>query len=205
MQMEAKGLDMKQSAQKPKSSSERQYEWNEVGLSGRFSAGNNEEYTCDIDQISPVGMMCSSGEKIVPPTGAGIILYVDVLGRFAGTVICSKGNQFQIELKLTSLKRLRLAEKLAELKVNGVPELPELPEQQQLEMAPKMLVTEDGVAHACSVVNMSMWGAFVKTEARPRTGSRVTLGKITGTVSRQDKNGLRIAFPVLHERRKTPR
>jgi hypothetical protein len=188
--------------QENKQSPQRQFEWNEVSLLGRFCANNGEEHACDIEQISPIGVICSTGKQVVPTVGEQTILYVDVLGRFTGTIVNAEGNSFQIELDLTFMKRMRLAEKLAELKFDSVPELPDRP---RLETVPKTLVTEDGIAHECHIINMSMWGAFVKTAARPRIGSKVMLGKATGTVSRHDEKGLRIAFPILHERRKTPR
>ncbi len=180
----------------------RQYEWNEVSLLGRFCAGNGDEHACDIEQISPVGVVCSTGKQVIPAVGDQAILYVDVLGRFTGKIVSTDENSFQMELNLTFMKRMRLAEKLAELKFDGVPERPERP---HLETVPKTLVTPDGIAHECQIINMSMWGAFVKTGARPPIGSKVMLGKVTGTVSRHDKQGLRIAFPILHERRKRPR
>ena len=185
-----------------KQAAKRQFEWNEVSLLGRFCASNGEEHACDIEQISPIGVICSTGKQVLPSVGEHTILYVDVLGRFTGTIVSAEGSSFQVELDLTFMKRMRLAEKLAELKFDGVPDQPERP---RLLIEPKTLVTEDGIAHECHIINMSMWGAFVKTAIRPRIGSKVMLGKTTGTVSRHDENGLRIAFPVLHERRRHPR
>ena len=55
----------------------------------------------------------------------------------------------------------------------------------------------DGREYSCRVIDMSLSGAALQTEARPPIGSPVNLGKIRATVVRHFEEGVAVEYAIL--------
>jgi PilZ domain len=57
-----------------------------------------------------------------------------------------------------------------------------------------MLQLDEGIAITCRVLDVSISGASVGTEARPEIGAEVVLGKLRAVVVRHHRDGIGVRF-----------
>jgi len=169
-----------------------------VALPGRhFEPAENREAACKIADLSPGGARVLS--ENVPPEGTHIVVYIDGFGRFEGNVTRAEESAFGMEFKCTEHKRERVAQQLM-LYVEGAPlEQTEVRRHDRVKSDGSVSFTRaNGEVVECKVLDYSLSGVFLPTEARPPIGEFVLISKVPGRVARHHTNGVAIEF-TSHE------
>jgi len=165
-----------------------------VTLLGRFMRANKQEYPCKLHDISVGGAALMS--PVAVPEGERVVAYFDLIGGIEGSVVrCFEGG-FAIRFSATQHKREKLAAQLTWL-INR-DELSGLNERRHERTSPRNATSSlrltEGLVIACQVLDVSISGASVGTEARPAIGSEVMLGKLRGKVVRHHGQGIGLQF-----------
>lgn len=163
-------------------------------LLGRFMRANKQEYTCKLHDIS-VG-----GAALIAPVevemGERIVSYFDQLGGLEGRVTRIFDGGFAVKFAATQHKREKLAALLTWI-INRSELTPE-DQRQHERIVPanvkSMLKLDEGIVIPCRVLDVSISGASIGTEARPQIGNEVMLGKLRGVVVRHHRDGIGIRF-----------
>lgn len=165
-----------------------------VTLLGRFMRANKQEYPCKLHDISVGGAALMSPVSV--PEGERVVAYFDHIGGLEGQVVRSFDGGFAIRFNATQHKREKLAAQLTWL-INR-DELSGLTERRHERIVPRngssSLKLAEGLVIACQVLDVSISGASIGTEARPSIGSEVYLGKLRGRVVRHHDQGIGIQF-----------
>jgi hypothetical protein len=130
--------------------------------------------------------------------GANIVLYVEGLGRFEGTIIRQDRIHVGVKFKYSKTTRERIAELIAIYLERGpfiytsMRNRPRLTARKMMHSF--LLELESGEKQACDIVDITLSGATFKTEKRPALGERVLLGKTAGVVVRHTDFGFAVSF-----------
>ena len=166
----------------------------DLTLLGRFMRANKQEYPCKLHDISVGGAAIMAPIEV--EMGERIIAYFDQLGGLEGVVSRMFDGGFAIKLSATQHKRDKLAAQLTWL-INRAELTPE-DQRQHERIVPanieSMLKLDEGIVIPCKVLDVSISGASIGTEARPQIGNEVMLGKLRGMVVRHHKDGIGIRF-----------
>jgi hypothetical protein len=165
-----------------------------VDLQGRMYVPSQErEERCRVLHMSPGGAQIAC--DYVPPPDTPIILYIDGFGRFEGSVLSPVGDSFGVHFHCTALKRERVAEQLAILANKGAIEEAALRRYERAPMRGLARFTRaNGDIVACEVLDLSLGGLSLKTDARPPVGEVVLIGQMAAKVVRYHENGIAIEF-----------
>ena len=165
-----------------------------VTLLGRFMRPSKQEYPCKLVDISAGGAAMMS--PVTVDDGERIVAYFDHIGGIEGKVARSFEGGFAIRLAVTSHKREKLAAQLTWLINRSGHLLAEdrlhsrrLPGNEQ-----SSLQLDEGIVVACRVMDISVSGASLDTQARPEIGREVTLGKLRARVTRHHASGIGVQF-----------
>jgi hypothetical protein len=169
-----------------------------IALLGRFMRSSKEEYPCRLANISVGGAAMMSPV----PVGVGehIIAYFDHLGGLEGPVVRTFEGGLAMRIQATQHRREKLAAQITWLlnqsEFDGVAER----RHERFRMANKTssLQVAPGVIVQVRVLDVSISGASVGTEARPLVGSEVVLGKLRARVVRHHGEGLGLEFVDIH-------
>jgi hypothetical protein len=172
----------------------RRYQRVQVNLGGRlFVPGDGREGKCRIVAMSATGAQVIS--PIIPEKGVQVILYVDGFGRFEAEIMRHEEGEFAAQFRCSALKQERVAEQLAEIMTSGVVDEPKLRRHER--------VATQGIAHFtrtngdtvdCEVIDLSLSGASLKTDTRPRIGEEIMVGQMSGRVVRHHETGIGVEF-----------
>ncbi|MEL6288037.1 MAG: PilZ domain-containing protein [Pseudomonadota bacterium] len=166
----------------------------ELSLLGRFMRKNREEHHCRLVDISAAG--ASLQGPLAVEIGEQIVVYFDELGRLEGTVVRRVTDGFAIEIRATPRKREKIVEQLTWLINRNVLGLPD--ERRHDRVAPNRkevtLELPNGAKIACQMLDVSVGGASLATDARPEIGTAITLGRVRGHIVRHHDTGLGIQF-----------
>ena len=168
-----------------------------VDLSGRlFVPADSREAKCKITDMSPGG--ASVDCECIPDAGTQIVLYIDGLGRFEGTIVRQDANGFGVRFVSTALKRERTAEQLMLLMNKSLIDEADL---RRDERTPTKALTRftlsDGKLVDCEVIDLSTSGISLKTEIKPPVGDFLLIGQMAGRIARHHKDGIGIEFVGL--------
>ena len=165
-----------------------------VTLLGRFMRANKQEYPCKLVDVSVGGAAMMA--PVAVEEGEKVVAYFDHIGGLEGTVARIFDGGFAIRFNATQHKREKLAAQLTWL-INR-DELSSADERRHERVVPKngssSLKLAEGITVACEVLDVSISGASVATEARPAIGQEVMLGKLRSKVVRHHARGIGIAF-----------
>lgn len=165
-----------------------------VVLFGRFMRQSKHEYPCKLIDISVGG--AALGSPVTPEIGETIIAYFDQLGGLQGTVVRTFEGGFAMSFIATQHKREKLAAQITWL-VNrqdlGGPE-DRRHVRYSLKDHASVLRLDETHTVECTVLDVSLSGASVRTTARPDIGTEVVLGKTRARVVRRDETGLGLEF-----------
>jgi hypothetical protein len=174
-----------------------------VTSQGRFLAADGTEHVCSIQDVSLNGLAVLTEINVM--AGSKIILYLDDLGRFEGTVTRLFKGGFAIETALAGPRRQRLADRLASIARGEKEDYASrraftrlTPAEAGLEEG-SMLALDDGTSSPCRIVDMSLGGANVETEVRPNIGMHISIGRMRGRVVRHTAEGVAIEFEDIPE------
>lgn len=175
----------------------RRFQRVEVNLLGRFMLPNYEEYPCQVIDMSPGGAALIS--PVTGNVGDRVVAYVDHIGRIEGQINRYISGGFAMSIRASAHKRDKLASKLTYLANKDLLDLPEdrRHERKVVHNPYSRLRTEDGREYECSVMDISLSGAAVRTNVRPADGSIVHLGNMRARVVRHLDDGIALEFTVL--------
>ena len=165
-----------------------------VELSGRFFLpSDNREAECKIIDLSPGGAQVTS--ETVPEVDAQIILYVEGFGRLEGSVVRPSEGKFNVNFHCSATKRDKIAEQLTLYVNRGVVDEATLRRHDREPTKGLARFTRaNGEIVDCEVLDLSLSGVSLKTEARPPMGEIVLIGQSAGRVVRHHENGIAIEF-----------
>lgn len=167
-----------------------------VSLLGRFMRSDRSEYPCKLYDISIGGAAMLTPVTVEP--GEKIVAYYDQIGRLEGSVTRVFEGGFAMDVQASPHKREKLCATLTWL-VNraDVPEA-EIRREGHDRVIPRQetsdLKLEQGIIAPCAILDVSISGASLRTEARPELGQTVTLGKLRARVVRHHDNGIAVEF-----------
>lgn len=172
----------------------RRYHRVNVRLLGRFMRANQQEYPCQVINMSP-----GDSAMLAPVSGElgeRIVIYVDHIGRIEGEVMRTFQGGFAVRIHATQYKREKIANQLTWI-INR--DRLNLAEDRHYErLVPKnpftTLVLADGTDHHCRVLDVSLSGASIAINPKPPIDSTVTLGLMRGRVMRHHEQGIGIQF-----------
>lgn len=170
-----------------------------LALLGRFMRADRHEYACRLLDISVGGASISS--PVQPDLGEHVIVYLDELGGLEGEVSRHFDGGFAMALRATRHRREKLAARITWL-INRS-ELGDIDAREHERITPAQMpntlkISED-VSLSVSIIDVSLSGANVATEARPPIGTEVQLGKLRAKVMRHHDRGIGVRFLDIQE------
>lgn len=172
-----------------------------VSVNGRFMRADRTEHSCSLIDASPGGMAITSTQMVT--AGERIIGQFDHLGSVVGTVSRIFPGGFAIALSVTAHKREKLAAQLTWL-INrhelAGQSIERAHERFAIRQRVSTLKLDDDIVIECKVLDVSLSGASVGTEARPPIGHLVVLGKQMARVMRYHDQGIGVQFLETQER-----
>lgn len=169
-------------------------------LLGRFMRANKQEYPCRLNDISVGGAAICSPVPVYP--GEKIIAYFDQLGGLEGIVVRSFNGGFAFKISATQHKREKLAAQITWLiNKNEISGIEERRHERWPTNPPKasILTLAEGISIDCRILDFSLSGASIETEARPPIGNEVVLGKLRCRVIRYHDQGIGVQFIDIQE------
>jgi hypothetical protein len=165
-----------------------------VDLPGRlFVPSQAQEGLCKVIDLSPGGAAIQS--DMAPESGTPVVLYVDGFGRFEGSVATESDGGFGIRFNCTPMKRERIAEQLTLFLNRDMITEADLRRHDRTPAKGFTRFTRaDGEMVKCEVLDLSLSGVSVKTDARPPVGEFVLIGQMAGRVARHHDEGVGIEF-----------
>ena len=165
-----------------------------VDLPGRlFIPADSREARCTVVDLSPGGAAVTC--ETVLEAGTTLVLYVDGFGRFEGNVVRRDGFGFGMAFVCTPSKRERTAEQLILfLNKNLVDDSVLRRHERSSQKGFAKFTRADGQIVQCEIMDMSVGGVSLKTDARPPIGEFVLIAQVAGRVARHHADGIGIEF-----------
>lgn len=170
-----------------------------VTVYGRYMLQDRSEHACQVVEMSPgnAALIAECPGRV----GERVIAYLDHLGRIEGRITRVLDNGFAMTVSASERKRDRLAAQLTWLANKHELDLPE--DRRHNRITPRNPVSTlqlpDGSEKTCRVVDLSLSGAAVETEAKPRPGTQVLLAGLSARVIRQFEGGVALEFSTIQE------
>ncbi len=167
-----------------------------VVLFGRYKLESKTEYTCQTIQMSPGDILLFAPVKA--SIGEKVIVYLDQLGRFAGTTARLVPTGFAITMNLPPLKRDKLADQLTWFATRDVVGLPEDRRHERITplMTRAILRLDDKRELIVRILDVSISGVAVATDTIPPLGAQIVLGSTPATVVRHFSGGFAGEFKI---------
>ena len=165
-----------------------------VILLGRFMRSNKREYPCKLVDISVGGAALISPVEV--EQGERIVAYFDHLGGLEGSVARVFEGGFAIRLAATQHRREKLAGLLVWMINRSQIGAADTRRHDRLvaQNDHANLQLDEGVTVPCRILDVSVSGALLGTEARPPLGQEVVLGRLRASVARHHENGIGVRF-----------
>lgn len=165
-----------------------------LALLGRFMRANKQEYPCKLIDISVGGVAMNSPVEL--EAGERVVTYFDHLGGLEGRVVRVFPGGFAIELTATQHKREKLAAQITWLMNRNELDSASERRHERFAIQAKLSSLKLGgdVAVPAKIINVSISGASVGTDARPAIGTEVVIGKLRAKVARYHAEGIGVEF-----------
>lgn len=165
-----------------------------LALLGRFMRADKEEFPCTLRDISVGGIAIASTAGVA--VGERIVAYFDELGGLEGSVARLFDGGFAVRLSVSQHKREKLAAQIMWLvnrhELGGAAERRH--ERVAISERSSTLRLADGAATPCRIIDVSLSGASLGTDARPPVGEEITLGRLRARVMRHHDQGIGVQF-----------
>jgi len=165
-----------------------------VTLLGRYMLPDQNEYPCQVLNISPGGLALSTPTN--GEIGDRVVTYLDHIGRIEGIISRNYDGGFAVLFRVSERKRERIAEQLTWLANKGI--LSSVEDRRHERALPdqtySLLTLPNGQQVECTMLDVSVSGASVATPVVPEVGTRVILGRTHGRVVRHHNEGIAIEF-----------
>jgi hypothetical protein len=158
---------------------------------------DRREFPCQTIDMSPGGVALFAPVKA--DVGERVVVYLDQIGRIEGRVARHIDNGFALSLSNTLLKREKLAEQLTWLANRHALGMPEDRRHERIVPAytRAMVTLPDGAVVAAKLIDVSLSGAAVKSDAQVAMGMMVKIGGTQGRVVRMFEDGFAVEFTRL--------
>lgn len=173
-----------------------------ITLLGRFMRANKQEFSCKLVDISVGGAAIHTPVEV--DFGERILATFDNLGAIEGHVVRTFAGGFAIELQATQYKRDKLAAQITWLMNRGeLGDAAEVRRHERIAIANSKKETtlklDEGVSIPVNIIDFSMSGASIATNARPPIGHQVQVGKIKARVVRHHNDGIGVEFMAVRD------
>jgi hypothetical protein len=179
----------------PSTEERRRFQRVKVQLLGRYMLADRREFPCQVINMSPGGLaLLAPG---IGDVGERVVAYLDHIGRVEGKITRLLDNGFAMTVGATPRKRDKLAAQLTWLANRQILNLPEDRRHDRIVPRNPMAVLkldEEGRDIACRIIDLSLSGAALAAEIRPKVGSAVTLGRVQARVVRHLEEGFAVEF-----------
>ncbi|WP_068085472.1 PilZ domain-containing protein [Polycladidibacter stylochi] len=165
-----------------------------VSVLGRFMLEDRQEHPCQAVDITPeqMSLIALQSGRI----GEYIIAYLDHIGRVEGVIINHLDIGFTIKINASPRKKECYSAVLHWLANKDVPAIHE--ERRHERFLPKRqtyrIQLEDKSEYSCTIIDVSLSGAAIRTQIRPPIGTHLKLGCLRGKVTRIFAQGIAIEF-----------
>lgn len=168
-----------------------------ITLLGRFMRANKHEYACKLVDISVGGAAIHTPVEV--EAGERIVATFDHIGAIEGRVVRIFVAGFGIELNATQYKRDKLAAQITWLmNRHELGDAAEVRRHERIAIANSKQQTtlklDEGVVVPVNILDFSMSGASIATNARPPLGKEVQVGKLKARVVRYHDEGIGVEF-----------
>jgi hypothetical protein len=159
------------------------------------------EIPASVIDLSPGGAQLRSDAEV--PAETLLVLYIEGFGRFEGQVAWIADRKVGIRFTASVRKEERVAHQLRRLEDIHAKEVGTTLAESGTTLRrherysvdePCQFTREDGSVVSCNVLNLSISGASLKTEARPKLGEIVLIGKMSARVARYHEEGIGVEF-----------
>ena len=164
-----------------------------IRLAARYMLPNREEFACRTTNASAGGVLLEGSNQA--KKGDNVIVYLEELGRFEGSVVRANPDRFAVCFKRRASKINKTADTLTLLTNQGLVTL------REARRAPRTAVhkraharLENGGYATCRVLDVSISGASIEIANRPDIGSQIEIGAMRGRVVRHHEDGVAIEF-----------
>ena len=165
-----------------------------MALVGRFMNEEREEHHCRLKDISVGGAAIESAQVVAE--GERIIAYFDEIGRLDGVVVRRFDGGFAIKCNMPQHKREKLAATLTWLLNRDL--LHPSDKRRHARIVPRVreaiIHLDDNAILECKLLDVSLGGASIASEARPAIGTDVKLGQLRARVVRHHDQGFGLEF-----------
>lgn len=165
-----------------------------LAIHGRFLDSSSEEYSMVTQDISCAGAHVITPHR--PDVGETVVLYLDELGRVAGTVVRHTQHGFGVVFHVTARKRDKIVDRLTWLWNKDALGLSDERAMQRYAAGGAALITlSDGRAVQCHVLDISATGAGLEAMTQaPLVGEVITIGTMKAEVMRSQGRQFGIRF-----------
>ena len=164
-----------------------------ITLLGRFMRANKQEYPCKLYDMSVGGCALMAPVEVEP--NEKIVAYFDHIGGIEGNVVRSFDGGFALRFSMTQHRREKLAAQLTWLLNRHL--LTGIDERRHERIVPRNGTSSLKIGDTlvpCQILDVSISGAAINTDARPPLGEEVLLGKLRARVVRHHNNGIGVQF-----------
>lgn len=176
-------------------SNKRAYVRRKLALLVRFITNSGSEDAGRVQDISEGGLFMEASASA--SVGDEVILYPEGLGRLTGKIVRKSNGGIAVEFDLSNAQREFLAKRIASAE-SGVPYL-KLMEKRvhrriELKVESRAIVPNEGREFDCTIVDLSVTGALIRSDVKPPLGAEVRIGSLRGQVRRHWEEGFAIHF-----------
>jgi hypothetical protein len=158
-----------------------------------FVPAEERTMDCIISNLSVGGAGVQCPEP--PPVGSFVVLYVDGFGRFDGVTTHRAEGELGLRFVCKEAKRKRLEQDLEVFVREGMSGVTHLHRDRRAGGERIDYFTcADGSRAYCTLLDISLQSATLKTLARPAIGEEILLGHARGWVARHHQQGIDIQF-----------
>ena len=159
-----------------------------------FNPKNQCEETCLVLDLSPNGAGLKTG--CTAPLGLLVVLHVNDLGRFEGTIVRRNRLYIGVQFKYSESARERIAGKIANYLEHGTSIYTPTRNSGRHAVAGlrHSFALASGKICPCEIIDIALSGISVKASVRPAVGERLFFGKTEVAVARHTEVGFAVGF-----------
>jgi len=160
-----------------------------------FVPAEERELDCKIVNLSVGGAGIRCEEP--PPLDAFVVLYVDGFGRFDGVTTRYSEGELGLKFLCKEAKRKRLEQDLEIFVREGMSGVTHLHRDRRVSAGVRIdsfIICADGSRASCSLADISLQSATLKTLARPPIGEAIMMGHAKAWVVAHHQQGIDVQF-----------
>jgi hypothetical protein len=163
-----------------------------IPLKARVLAADGSERPCVVVNISAGGALLKA--RTPPAEHEDVVLYIDEVGRFEGTVVRVGRHSFAVDYRGRRAKSARAADALTVAVHTEGPRVDRRMSPRIKHDSKAAVRLENGQTITCSILDISLTGAAIEIDPRPPLGATLTLGRMAAKVVRRHEKGVGVVF-----------